>query len=148
MPSTPQAPTLGRRLLAHFIGAGVYLLLTVIGMIAYGFFYKATGPRVDGMVGGAIIVFLPAAILAFGLLIWTPVWAFMNHKWGPVTPRLAMAVSITLGLLVTVFYCQGGLRCFMTGSSEHLVGWFFVIFAAAGATAHSAIYQRLTINRG
>lgn len=131
-------------MLAHLAGAGVYILIALVGMIAYGLLYKATGPKVGGMVGGAIIVFLPMALFAFGLIIWSPAWAIIKHKRGEVMPRYALGVAALLSFLGTILYCQGGFRCFMIGSTEHLVGWFFVIFAALGAASHSAIYRRLT----
>jgi hypothetical protein len=139
-----KTPKTGRKVLAHLAGAGVYILITLVGMIAYALLYKATGPKVGGMVGGAIIVFLPVMLLLFGLINWGPSWVFIKHKRGEVRPRNALGIAALLSFLGTIFYCQGGFRCFMTGSTEHLVGWFFVIFAALGAASHSAIYRRLT----
>jgi len=147
MSTSPQTPTLGRKALAHLAGIVIYILLAGLGMIAYGFFYKATGPKVDGMVGGAIIVFLPVALLTFGLAVWTPAWILLKRKWQQVAPKRAFITAAGLSLLSTILYCQGGLGCFMPGRSEHMVGWFFVILAATGAAAHSALYRRITRNR-
>lgn len=141
-------PKTSRIILAHLAGAGSYIILVLIGMIAYGLFYKATGPKVGGMVGGAIIVFLPMMLLLFGVIIWGPAWALMKRKWGEVAPLRASAVAALLAFLGTIFYCQGGLRCFMAGNTEHMVGWFFVAFATLCAAAHSSIYRRLTKQRG
>lgn len=140
----PQPPTLGRKTLAHLAGIVVYVLLAALGMIAYGFFYKATGPKVDGMVGGAIILFLPVALLTFGLAVWTPAWIILKRKWQQVTPKSAFFAAAGLSLLSTILYCQGGLGCFMPGRSEHMVGWFFVILSALGAAIHSALFRRIT----
>lgn len=137
-------PKTSRKILAHLAGAGIYIVLSLIGMIAYGAFYKATGPKVGGMVGGAIIVFLPMMLLLFGVIIWGPTWAIMKRKWGEVTPLRASVAAAILAFLGTIIYCQGGFRCFMAGSTEHMVGWFFVAFAALCAATHSSIYRRLT----
>lgn len=146
--TSSQTPTTGRKALAHLAGIVVYIVLAGLGMIAYGFFYKVTGPKVDGMVGGAIIVFLPVAMLTFGLAVWTPAWILLKRKWQQVTPMLAFGFATGLSLLSTILYCQGGLGCFMPGRSEHMVGWFFVILTAIGAAAHSALYRRITRSRG
>lgn len=140
----PGAPKTSRKILAHLAGCGAYIVTALAGMLAYVFFFKATGPKVDGMTGGAIVIFLPMALLAFGLVIWTPVWTVLKLKWGQVAPRRAAAIAAILSFLATIFICQGGYRCFKTGGSEHMVGWFFILFAATGAAVHSDLYLRLT----
>jgi len=143
----PDSPKILRKASAHLAGIGVYVLITLAGMIAYVLFYKATGPSVDSLVAGAIVLFLPAMLLAFGLVIWVPAWTIMKRKWGEVPPRTALKAAALLSFLATVFYC-GGIACFTAGRTEHMVGWFFVAFAALGAAAHSAVYLRLTKQRG
>ncbi|GBE43224.1 MAG TPA: hypothetical protein ENH05_04060 [Rhizobiales bacterium] len=137
------SPKTIRKAAAHLAGAGVYVLIALAGMIAYVLFYKTTGPRVDALVGGAIVLFLPVMLIAFGLVVWTPAWMVMKWRRGRVAPRGALKIAALLSFLGTLLYC-GGFSCFTAGRTEHMVGWFFVAFAALGAAAHSAVYLRLT----
>lgn len=139
-----QGPTFGRKALGHLAGAVAYILLAIIGMMAYGMFYKATGPKVDGMVGGAIIVFLPVAMFTFGLIVWTPAWIYFSRKWKSLSMKQALGIAAVLSTLAIIFYCQGGLGCFLPGRSEHMIGWFFVFFASLGAATHNNLYRRIT----
>jgi len=143
-----ESPTTGRKALAHLAGAGIYILITLAGMIAYVLFFKLTGPKVSGMTGGAIVIFLPMMLLASGVVIWALAWAIMKWKRDVVMPLKAMGLAALLSFFLTIVYCQGGFRCFMAGGTEHMVGWFFVTFAAMGAAVHSSLYLRITRQRG
>ena len=101
----PDSPKTSRKIAAHLAGVGIYILIALAGMIAFVLFYKATEPREDALAGGAIVLFLPMTLLAFGLVVWAPAWAIMKRKWGNVTPRKALKIAALLSFLGTLLFC-------------------------------------------
>ncbi|KAB2876657.1 MAG: hypothetical protein F9K43_00875 [Bauldia sp.] len=126
---------MNRPFLAHSLAlvAALVALLVVSGLWILNL---RAGPRPEGFTGGAMVVFLPAVLLAV-TVFWLVVRAVLRVRWNAL---LVIGAVLVIAVLVTAAYC-GPVACFVPGTNR-LAGWFIEGGAVAIALAHHFVLNR------
>ena len=126
-----------RPLRAHIV-ALIASFVTILAVSALWIVNLRMGPELDGFTGGAMLVYVPFAILIV-TGVFLLVRALLHHriKWRAVT---VVITSIAFALWPAILYC-GPVECFAPGRN-HLMGWFIIAGVALAALVHHVVLDR------
>ena len=126
-----------RTVFAHAKALAAALLL-IVAISAVWIVHLRAGPKLDGWVAGAMLLFVPLALTVL-FLGWLAVRGILGF-WLSFSPPTVLAVSGGIALAVTVLNC-GPVACFTMGP-ERAAGWFVVPGVAITALVHHILLER------
>lgn len=109
--------------------------LAVVAVSALWIVNLRLGPRLEGLSGGPMVIFVPFVLLIF-VAFWLIIRGLLGGrvKWRVSTVLLA---TLVMSGIVVVFTC-GPISCFTPGT-DRLLGWFVVGGVAITALIHHFI---------
>ncbi len=129
------------RVLHHFVGLVLFPLIGLgVSIIWLIFVTQVLGIGKEGFGVAGVIIAIPVYSIAFGLLIWLPLWILHDRFLGEMSGLKAALIGLAVGFVLAVFLA--GLRSFGPAPGAQYFGWAILAVTGIGGWCHNYVITR------